>query len=151
MKELYVFIFILITLYFLYLSNKNDKIETFQNSNNTQLINALSKFNLGDCSAKFIIENGIGLLRKIDSIEQNLKENKQAIELIRKKYEGEERKKTVLKNAGIKRGKNILNKQKTMMAKDLGISKSKLNDMINNPRLPTESEIKKRKLMNIRD
>lgn len=144
MDKIYLAIFILLVSFFLYVSSLKYNIENFSNEN---FQNALGGLNLGDCSAKFIIENGIGLLRKIDNIERNLKKNNEFISKIRNDYYKQD---DVMKKMGENEANKRVNQQKKKIAKDMGVSISQLNKMAENPKIPTKKQAKMSSLRHLK-
>ena len=147
MVKMYVVIFILLVISFLYISSNNTNIEGFQVS---PQLNALKNANLGDCSIKFIVENGINLIRKLDNIERTLKENNKFIEVMKKEYDERRRNQVIMTNLGKDKAETMVNEQKNNLAKDMGVSREEIDKMISNPKLPSDKDAKKSSIRNLK-
>ena len=144
--KIYLLIFVILVFGFLYISSVKNNIEGFQAKIN---LGSLGNTNLGDCSIKFLVENGIVLIRKIDDIERTLKENNKFITKMKKEYDERKRNEIIMQNLGKDKADNMINKQKENLARDMGVSKEEIDNMILNPKIPNDKQAKKSSLRNL--
>ena len=147
MDKIYLFIFIALVVCFLCISKNSINIEGFQVS---PQLDALKNANLGDCSIKFIVENGINLIRKIDNIERTLKENNKFIDVMKKEYDERKRNQVIMQNLGKDKAELMVDKQKNNLAKSMGVSREEIDKLVENPKLPNDKQAKNSSIRNLK-